>query len=216
MKRLVPPAVLLAAACAAAPPPALGLAVHQRPLDGGLATATGPASLTRARVGLSSLEVFPCPATGQRRWRALVPWGTAWAHETSTPTRLGGAFLLELSGEYALELGTLAPPAGRYCRARVVFAPFDVHAGVGPELLGRSLVLELAQPGAARTLESRSLRGADLELTPPLELAAGDEAVLTVELDAARWLEGVDPAAPDAGTEALARVAATASAHHGR
>jgi len=180
-------------------------------------------TLDRAHVTLSSVEIFPCQTSSAWRWlRALSPIGTAHAHEANTPRRLGTPHVSGLThpdGE-PLALGTLQPPPGSYCRARLVFAPADADAeGLVPEvdMEGRTLLLEgqvlPASGGPARPfhLESTSLINTEvwlegLSLTPDAL-----EASRTLHLAYDRWLDGVDLEAPGAAEQVLRNVAGSAT-----
>ncbi|NOK33779.1 hypothetical protein [Corallococcus exercitus] len=88
-------------------------------------------TLTRGYVALGSVELKPCEeALGWRLLKALSPIGTAQAHSVGSPLKLGTPHVsgLERPDGNVLTLGTLRPPPGRYCRARLTFEPADADA----------------------------------------------------------------------------------------
>ncbi|MCI0572467.1 MAG: hypothetical protein L0Y66_17060 [Myxococcaceae bacterium] len=179
-------------------------------------------TLTRGLVALRSVELVPCPASALRRvLEALSPIGTAHAHEEGSPRKLGVPHVLALARDTeARLLGSLYPPPGRYCSARIVLAPADADAeGLGGDgdMVERTLLLEgtLRTPGAtsdtAFRLESRGAR----EVEVPLEmvdlgetqLRAGRRLVLAFDA----WMEGISPGTQGASQEVLSAVAASMS-----
>ncbi|MCY1078469.1 hypothetical protein [Archangium lansingense] len=180
-------------------------------------------TLTRAHVTLSSVEIIPCQTSSAWRWlRMLSPIGTAHAHEANTPRRLGTPHVssLERPDGEPLALGTLEPPPGNYCRARLVFAPADADAeGLVPEvnMVGRTLLLEgqvlPADGGPVRPfrLESASLINAELSLEGLSLSPDAMETSRTLHLAYDRWLDGVDLASPEASEQVLRNVAASAT-----
>lgn len=239
--RVLPAALLCLAACAG------GERVEGLELTLGLTTArvrpamelAGPrtlvndtgtrASLTRALVTLGSVELMPCEESGWRRLlRGLSPVGTAWAHSVSSPRRLGTPHVVGLDGAdgEVLELGTLRPPPGRYCRARLTFQPADADAeglaaaSTGPEpiaMVGHSLrlrgVLSPPDGGAAwpfdvsvggQTSVDVVLDGVTLSEEQP-------KAALVFMLAWDVWLEGVSAEVPPARVDLLGNVARSAS-----
>ncbi|MFL5353168.1 hypothetical protein [Archangium sp.] len=180
-------------------------------------------TLTRAHVTLSSVEIFPCQTSSAWRWlRMLSPIGTAEAHEAGSPRRLGIPHVsgLELADGESLALGTLEPPPGSYCRARLVFAPADEDAeGLAPgmDMEGKTLLLEgqLVPEGGGpvRTfhLETASLTNAEVWLEGLSLTPEALEASRTVHLAYDTWLDGVDPASPGAAEQALRNVARSAT-----
>ncbi|RKH60177.1 hypothetical protein [Corallococcus aberystwythensis] len=88
-------------------------------------------TLTRGYVALGSVELKPCEeALGWRLLKAVSPIGTAHAHSVGSPLKLGTPHVssLERPDGDVLTLGTLRPPPGRYCRARLTFEPADADA----------------------------------------------------------------------------------------
>lgn len=180
-------------------------------------------TLTRAHVTLSSVEIFPCQTSSAWRWlRLLSPIGTAEAHEAGSPRRLGIPHVsgLELADGEALALGTLEPPPGSYCRARLVFAPADEDAeGLAPgmDMEGKTLLLEgqlvPSGGGPARNfhVETPSLMNAEVWLEGLALTPDALEASRTLHLAYDTWLDGVDLASPEAAEQVLRNVASSAT-----
>ncbi|MFP2910506.1 hypothetical protein ACLESD_36805 [Pyxidicoccus sp. 3LFB2] len=187
------------------------------------------ASFTRALVTLGSVELLPCETSGWRRLlRGLSPVSTAWAHSVSSPRRLGTPHVLGLEradGEVTA-LGTLRPPPGRYCRARLTFQPADADAeglaaaAEGPEpmdMVGHSLHLRgtLSAPdsGEAQPFDV-SVRGqtsVDVVLDGLTLSEEQPEAALVFTLAWDVWLDGVTSGAPPSRVDLLGNVARSAS-----
>lgn len=180
-------------------------------------------TLTRVYVNVSSVEIAACPKGAMWRWlQQLSPIGTAEAHTTSSPLKLGEPHVNGLGtveGE-SRELGTLAPPPGSYCRANVVLEPADDDAEGLPSdvnMVGKTLLLEgqlvPAGGGAAQPFHVESSGTALVELTlEGLSLSEdAPEASRLISLAYDRWLEGVDPSAAEAGDRVLDNVSSTAS-----
>ncbi|MBU8897926.1 hypothetical protein DRW03_15420 [Corallococcus sp. H22C18031201] len=178
--------------------------------------------LTRGLVTVGSVELKPCAeGAAWRLLRALSPIGTAEAHSTASPKRLGAPHVIDLARPdgQVLELGTLRPPPGRYCRVRVGFEPADEDAeglpaaSVDVDMAGNSLWLEgtvsPAGGGERRPFLLTSSNVATVEVVlDGLTLSAESpraERVLTLAYDT--WLDGVDLSAASAATEALDSVA---------
>jgi hypothetical protein len=164
-------------------------------------------TLTRAHVTLHSLELFPCQEAGSV---------TAW-HTASSPLKLGTPHVdgLERPDGAPLELGTLRPPPGTYCRMRLVFAPADadaVGAPAGGDMLGRTLRLEgdvtPAEGGPARPflLQSTGTSTAERALDR-LSLSEEErEKHLVLSLPYDRWLEDVPWDSQEAAAQVLTQV----------
>lgn len=182
-------------------------------------------ALTRAHVTLGSVEIFPCQTTSSAwRWlRALSPIGTAHAHEAGTPRRLGIPHVsgLERPDGEALALGTLQPPPGSYCRARLVFAPADADAEgltIARDMEGKTLLLEGQfepsngeEPARSFHLESASLANVEVWLEGISLSEDTLEASRTIHLAYDTWLDGVDPTADDAAEQVLKNIASSAT-----
>ncbi|WNG36834.1 hypothetical protein F0U61_26525 [Archangium violaceum] len=180
--------------------------------------------LTRAHVTLGSVEIFPCQTSSAWRWlRALSPIGTAEAHEASTPRRLGIPHVsgLERPDGESLALGTLQPPPGSYCRARLVFSPADADAEgltTARDMEGKTLLLEgQFEPSSGEGptqpfhLESASLANVEVWLEGITLSADALEASRTIHLAYDTWLDGVDPTADDAAEQVLKNIAKSAT-----
>jgi|GEM_PF-343488 len=176
-------------------------------------------TLTRARVTLSSVEIFACQTSTAWKWlRALSPIGTAHAHSESSPQRLGIPHVngLDLADGESVMLGTLHPAPGRYCRAHLVFAPADADAeglGTHGDMEGRTLMLEgewtPAGGGTARSfhLESAGVFNTEVVLDGVALSEESLEASRTLHLTYDQWLDGVDLASPEASEQVLRNVA---------
>nr|WP_211194725.1 hypothetical protein [Pyxidicoccus fallax] len=207
--------------------------VRARPTPGtegarGLVTDTGArATLSAALVTLGSVELFPCEESGWLRLlRGLSPVGTAWAHSTGSPRRLGTPHVLRLGatdGEVT-KLGVLRPPPGRYCRARLTFEPADSDAeGLGAasagaeavNMVGRSLhlrgtVTSGEEPFDFR-VDSRGLASVDVALGGLTLSEDAPEAALVFALAWDTWLDGMGPRESPDDVDLLGNVARSAS-----
>ncbi|MHA7634515.1 hypothetical protein [Corallococcus sp. M7] len=175
-------------------------------------------TLTRGYVTLGSVELKPCEeALGWRLLKALSPIGTAHAHSVGSPLRLGTPHVsgLERPDGNVLTLGTVRPPPGRYCRARLTFEPADADAeGLpGVDMVGHTLWLEGTrmtagggEPQPFRLVTSNIatvdvvLDGLTLSEDEP---AAGRTFMLAWDT----WLATVDLESPGAAATALDTVA---------
>ncbi len=187
------------------------------------------ASFTRAFVTLGSVELLPCEEAGWRRLlRGLSPVGTAWAHSVSSPRRLGTPHVvgLERADGEVTELGTLRPPPGRYCHARLTFQPADADAeglaaaAQGPEpvdMVGHSLHLRgtLSAPDGGEPQPFTVSLGGQASVNVVLDgLTLSEEqpkAVLVFTLAWDGWLDGVSPQTPPPRVDLLGNVARSAS-----
>ena len=184
------------------------LSTRQATADGAVrqfTTAQGEhITLRRASVTLSSLEIFPCEPSALGRWlRLLSPIGTAEAHVAGSPRLLGTPHVsgLDQPDGAPLTLGTLRPPPGRYCRARLVFAPADADAeglSAQSDMVGKTLVLDgeatPAGGGAARPfhVETTELINAEVSLEGLALSEDALEASRTIHLAYDQWLDGVE------------------------
>jgi len=182
--------------------------------------------LTGGWVNVESVEIFACPATAWKRLLdALSPVTTAHAHTAGTPTKIGTPHVDDLlrSDVQALTLGTLKPPADRYCRAAVTLGPADGDAEGLPTAVpmsGRTLWLEgTVTPAAGGTAQAFQLTSAaeadtDVQFTgaggaaaPVVLTTAGVSRTGRVVLRYDRWFGAVDPlenGAADALVSAIA------------
>lgn len=179
--------------------------------------------LTRAYVTVSSVELAACPKGAMWRWlQQLSPIGTAEAHSTSSPLKLGEPHVsgFGTTDSELQVLGTLAPPPGSYCRATVVLAPADddaVGLPSGVNMVGKTLLLEgqrvPAGGGATQTfhVESAGTSVVELSLDGVSLSESAPEVSRVISLAYDRWLEGVDPSAAAAGQSVLDNVSRTAS-----
>lgn len=177
-------------------------------------------ALRRARVTLSSIELFPCPTAAERILELLSPIGAARAHGVSTERRMAVPRALDLvarEGE-SVELGRLLPPTGSYCYARVVLGPADAdgasESGI-PEMAGLTLDIagEVEASDSRRepfALWSAAMGGVDLDLDP-LVVKAGANLTFDFSVNYGAWLDGVDLKAADAGEQAVAQAVRSAS-----
>lgn len=181
-------------------------------------------TLTRAYVTLQSVDIRPCPRSSDAwRWlRALSPIGTAEAHTTTNPMRLGTPHVTgpAQAEATARELGTLQPPPGSYCTAFLTFGPADADAEGLPtdvNMTGQTLLLEgewvPAEGGSARPFRlvtNGSVNvGLALEGLTLAESAPEASRVFTLTYD--RWFDGVDLTSAEAAQRVLENVAGTAS-----
>jgi len=176
-------------------------------------------TVTRGWVTVSALEIVPCPTSALRRVWNELGYGTAHAHTGSRPTRIGDPTVVSVRPDDGAPapLGTFHPPAARYCRLLVTFAPADEDAALLPgevDMVGKTLWLDGTRTPPSGTaqpfhLESAGSGTADLALGP-VELDESNlEASQRVELSPAAWLDGVDLSGGDPGPAALAAVLAS-------
>jgi hypothetical protein len=185
------------------------------------------ATLSGALVTLGSVELFACEERGWlHRLQGLSPVGTAWAHSASSPRRLGTPHVVGLAGAdgAVTALGTLRPPPGRYCRARLTFEPADsdarglTAAAEGPEsvdMLGRSLhvrgaLLSGEAPSPFR-VESRGRASVDVALDGLTLSEEAPRAALVFALAWDTWLDGMGPQESPDEVDLLGNVARSAS-----
>lgn len=203
------------AASTALPAPARADAagLHWTAQDGTLVT------VTRGWVTVSSIEIFPCPPSALRKVWNELGYGTARAHTTSNPTRLGAPTVVSALQEAgtAVPLGALRPPAVRFCRMRVTFEPADEDAASLPaevDMVGKTLWLDGTRTPPSGTaqpfhLEASGIGTVELDIDPVELGEANLEASAVVELHPARWLDGVDLGSGAPGPAALDAVAAS-------
>jgi hypothetical protein len=184
--------------------------------------------LTRGHLNVASVEILACPSTAWRKLlEALSPVGTARAHTEGTPTRIGEPHVDDLLRDdaQALTLGTLKPPADRYCRGTVLLEPADADAVGLPASVpmeGNTLWLEgTVEPaggGAAQPFQLASSSEAEVDaqfLGPagspsPVPLTtAGIARTGQVLVRYDRWFDGVDPLAPGAADALVDAIAAS-------
>ena len=108
--------------------------------------------LERGYLVIEQVQLVQCAGSGageaESALRLLWPRGIAHAHPLGgDPTLLGVPYVDSvLRADFALgEIGTMQPPPGRYCHARIVVAPADADAVGLPDdvdMVGLSLYLE--------------------------------------------------------------------------
>jgi hypothetical protein len=125
---------------------------------------------------------------------------------------------LELPDGAPLELGTLRPPPGRYCRVHLVFGPADEDAEGLPTdeaMDGRTFLLEgevtLANGEGSRPfrLESSGIANAELSLEGLSLSAEAMESEQWITLAYDRWLDGVSALDPEASAQVLSNIASS-------
>jgi hypothetical protein len=155
----------------------------------------------------SELELLPCRSALQRAADWLVP--SAMAHGVSTPTRLSSPAVERATAAEELVLGSLEPPAGRYCGLRYSLGAADPDAAgltAAPHMQGRSVAARgrVTPPsGTASDFSIESARGISAEYPLDFELSESRRHV-TVTLDHAseRWFTALDLSATAAEREA--------------
>lgn len=179
-------------------------------------------TLTRGYVALGSVELRPCEeALGWRLLKALSPVGTAHAHSVGSPLKLGVPHVsgLERPDGDVLTLGTVRPPPGRYCRARLTFEPADADAeglpgaDSGVDMGERTLWLEGTRVPAGGgepqpfRLVTSNVATVDVVLDGLTLSEEEPAAERTFALAWDTWLATVDLESPDAAAAALDTVA---------
>jgi len=182
--------------------------------------------ITRGHVNVGSVEIFACPATAWRKvLEALSPLSSARAHTTGSPTRIGAPHVDDLLRDdaLALALGTLKPPADRYCRASVSLHPADADAVGLPSavpMTGNTVWLEgTVEPAGGGDPEPFQLAsGAEAEVDLQLVGSSGGPSPIAltsagmarsgrVVLRYDRWFDAVDPRDPGAGDALVSAIA---------
>ncbi|ADO68223.1 hypothetical protein [Stigmatella aurantiaca] len=175
-------------------------------------------TLSRAYVTVSSVEIFACPVTGLRKWMEwLSPLGTAHAHSVTDPRRMGTPYVnsLERADGEVLEMQSLQPSPGSYCRVRLVFGPADADAVLLPAdnlMLNKTLLLEGEVSAADGSnvrpfkLESAGLANAELPFEALTLSEDAREASLRFTLAYDGWLDDVAWDSSEAAAQALTNV----------
>ena len=200
--------------------------------------------LQRAYLAIERFQLVECApgagagSAGAAARRALWPRGLALAHDLSgDPTVLGVPYIdSALRADFALgDVGTMAPPPGRYCQVRVTIGPADTDALGMPDdidMVGLSLYLEgsYRAPGATRAshfiIESSEERQALIDLVdvyqgrPTPLVLDGDHRDIRLTLAGLTnfWLDGIDFAGeglPEEEQGALDAIAGTLHHHPG-
>ena len=154
--------------------------------ESAIALSLGPTvRLTDGVLLLQEVHLEPCPSAAPSVWRSLAPVSTAFAHSGAPPS-IGAAGQPMPLFVPALTPVELHPAVGTYCGVTPLFAP-SVQA---PTL---QLTLEVDTPAQTVRIESPAWVRPELLLSAPLELSAErPEAQIILEVDGARWLEGLD------------------------
>jgi hypothetical protein len=144
----------------------------------------------------TEVELSPCVRTVSRAYDLLVP--NARAHGTSTPTRLAAPIVQSLESRGPLPLGTLRPPATRYCAVNVTLAAADRDAAGlvhNPAMLEKSFEIRgTVGDGATPPREFAGSTAASARARVPVELdleSGAREVTLSIARDPARWFVDV-------------------------
>ena len=155
----------------------------------------------------AEVELLPCVSAWNTAMDWLIP--SAHAHGVGTPTRLSVPTVERASTTDEVLLGTLAPPAGRYCgvRYRLAAADSDAHGlEVSPEMLGRSFGARgrFSEDGATTSdFAVESTRSRTAEYPIELELSESHRrATLVIARESASWFSSVDLTAASSEREA--------------
>lgn len=195
------PLALSVAACGSSSEPGVEVRVISEPAR--LVSEEPLASVDGEELRLSELfwtttavELVPCDSLAQKLWDVIVP--SAHAHGVTSPRRLALPVVERATAQEPVALGTLRPPAGRYCSVRYEVGTADADA-VGldsvPAMQGRSLdaVGEFRESGAeAEPFEITSrvalhvLRPVELELSE-----ANPHATVRIERSKLAWFVGL-------------------------
>jgi hypothetical protein len=172
---------------------------------GTLETADGQrVEIDRAAVVFSWVELVPCMGAESAETLLLA---TASAHDVVLPRLLDTPYVERLEPSGPAMMGTLSPPAGRYCSARISIAPSAAGTPSIDLRVRDASGLEVAITGEVT-------RRQEYSFASPLVV---DERTRTVELVVtscpSRWLEGVDATDPDATAIADAALATLVVTH---
>lgn len=144
----------------------------------------------------TAVELVPCDSLAQKVWDVIVP--SAHAHGVTSARRLALPVVERASAQEPFTLGTLRPPAGRYCSVRYEVGSADADA-VGlesaPAMQGRSL-------DAVGEFRGRDSEPEPFEITSrvalhvlgPIELElseANPHATVRIERSKLRWFVGL-------------------------
>lgn len=155
-------------------------------VESAISLSLGPTvRLTDGVLLLQEVHLEPCPSASAAVWRVLSPVSTAYAHSGPPPSIGAEGQPMPLLVP-ALTPVELHPVVGRYCGVTPLFAP----SAQAPTL---RLTLEVDTPAHTVRIESPAWVRPELLLSAPLELSAErPEAQIILEVDGARWLEGLD------------------------
>ncbi|MEZ4230751.1 MAG: hypothetical protein R3B89_16360 [Polyangiaceae bacterium] len=152
---------------------------------------------------LEHLELQPC-VDGTALARMWAP-AVAFAHTGGNPRRLAAPVLVDLTQRTReFELGSIKPPAGRYCAFQQSLGPSDADTpGVSPDRVGQSLRLELLVSGGTLdesrevSLVSDSVFDGFYPLEPMLLDDAHRHVTLQIAHTGVTWFDGIDFATAD-------------------
>jgi len=162
-------------------------------------------SVTEVQWTSVALELVPCPSAA--RWLSEGLIATAHAHGTSTPTRLAVPTIEWASSVDAVVLGTLRPPAARYCQVRYSVGAADADAvGIAdaPEM-ERHSVLARGVDTSGDTPAAFEIGGElsfDVTASVELDLSHAEQVGVHIERDRSLWFAGVDLTTLDAAERA--------------
>ena len=218
----------------------LGL-VHQQPstsLPGLPRSLSGPNGLaitvTRGWVNVGAVEIFACPPSAFRQLlRALDPIGVAQAHTPGSPTKIGVPHVDDLARPdgQPIDFGTLTPPAGTYCQAKVSIDAADGDAvGLPPSSVvpmnGNSVWIEgfVSPPGGGAEQDFTLTSAVEADGQVPFVSSAGSASPIAltsagtarsarVVLRYDRWFDSIDPRDSGAAAALVSAIAQTLEVH---
>jgi hypothetical protein len=156
----------------------------------------------------TAVELVPCDSLAQKTWDVFVP--KAHAHGVASPRRLSVPIIERASRREPLVLGTLRPPAGRYCSVKYVLGSADADAvglDTAPGMLGHSVDArgEFRTSGTEPEPFEITSRSA-VQLVRPIDLELSEttpRAVVRIERDEEAWFAGIALAELDAAEREL-------------
>lgn len=158
-------------------------------------------SVTEVQWTSVAVELLPCPSAA--RWLSEALVGTAHAHGASTPTRVAVPTIEWASATDDVVLGTLRPPAERYCQVRYSVGAADADAvGIAeaPEMAHHSLLARGfdVSSDAPALFEISGQLAFDVLAPVELDISHGEHVTLRIERARALWFSGIDLASFDA------------------
>lgn len=193
-------ALSLLSACGSSSEPGAEVRVVSSPsaLSTGELLASVPGqslSITEVQWTSVAVELVPCPSVARRLSEAFV--GRAHAHGTSTPTRLAVPTIEWASSAEDVVLGTLHPPAERYCEVRYAVGAADADAvGIAraPEMVHHSLLARGYNVSDDAPVEFEIGGRLAFEVLAPVDLdvSHGERATVRIERDRAVWFAGIE------------------------
>jgi hypothetical protein len=152
-------------------------------------------SVTEVQWTSVAVELLPCPSAA--RWLSEALVRTAHAHGASTPTRLAVPTIESASSVADVVLGTLRPPAERYCQVRYLVGAADEDAvGIdeAPEMAHHSVLARGFDLSSGAPAEFEIGGQLAFEVLAPVELdvSHGEHLTVRIERDRAVWFDGVD------------------------